>query len=67
ATTVLSFDARSGPVGDGFAPLPIPSLPPLVGLTFYAQTLWVEQVGWITSPAVLGLVSSKGLSITFQP
>ena len=58
---LLTFPFSSDAFGDALAPLPILNRPNLVGLTLYAQALWV----WTSCPLPpFGLSSSKGLALT---
>ena len=61
AAILLTFPFSSDAFGDALAPLPILNRPNLVGLTLYAQALWV----WTSCPLPpFGLSSSKGLALT---
>jgi hypothetical protein len=68
AIFVASFDMKSDPSGSGFAPLPIPNNPAIVGSQYYAQTFWVEDKanGQTCSHAAFSLVSSVGIALTVQ-
>lgn len=69
AMQLIALDFYSEANGFGVAPAPIPNDPSLVGQTFYAQSVWVEDVanGYDCSAAQYHLVSSRGLAITIQP
>ena len=69
ATQVLSFDITSDPGGSGAAATPIPNNSNLAGGSFYAQTVWIEDVadGQATGPSPFHLVSSIGMKMTIQP
>ncbi|MBL8747988.1 MAG: VCBS repeat-containing protein [Planctomycetes bacterium] len=55
--------------GAASAPLPIPDIPWLAGLTVHVQTFWAGDpgLGETCSPAAYELASSRGLTITVQP
>ncbi|HKE02287.1 MAG TPA: VCBS repeat-containing protein, partial [Planctomycetota bacterium] len=63
----LDFSSDAG--GTAFAPAPIPNLPGIVGVSFEAQSLWLEApaAGWSCSTAIVPLVSSRGLTFTVAP
>jgi hypothetical protein len=70
ATQLISFDAFSDPSGNAQTPAAIPNDNSLIGMNFYAQTIWA----WPTTTCVLNpvtnplnLSSSNGLKITIQP
>jgi hypothetical protein len=67
ATELFALDASSGPSGEQFAAVPIPSNPSLVGKTYFVQSFWVEPAIQRCTQGLAGLVSSRGLSITIQP
>ena len=60
---------HSDPGGVGAAPLPIPAIPWLAGLTVHVQSFWIGDAGLgdTCSSASFELQSSRGLSITLQP
>ena len=60
---------HSDPGGVGAAPLPIPAIPWLAGLTVHVQSFWIGDTGLgdTCSSASFELQSSRGLSITLQP
>jgi hypothetical protein len=65
ATEVYPVDFYSTAAGNGAAPLPVPFVPQVIGLTYYAMGLWVWAPG---CPAVQpnNLSTTKGLSLTLQ-
>lgn len=64
---ILPIDMSSDGTGLGFGPLPFPNSPILVGLTFFAQSLWIETTAENCSPSPLELLSSNALTIVIQP
>jgi hypothetical protein len=60
---VLLSIASDG-AGAAFAPLPIPSLPGLAGVTVYAQALWPWAPDAACDPSALLWSSTPGLAIT---
>lgn len=65
ASTLLEgFNMGGTQFNTGLAIVPIPLSPPIVGVTIYAQSLWVWNTCVLPSP--IGLSSSEGLTITFQ-
>ncbi|HKE01006.1 MAG TPA: VCBS repeat-containing protein, partial [Planctomycetota bacterium] len=60
----LNFDSDG--VGAGISSVPIPNNPSLSGATVFAQGLWLENINETCSPSPLGVVTSKGLSVTIQ-
>jgi hypothetical protein len=67
ATEILALDAVSDVFGSGFAPAPVPNVPSLAGLDYFAQVIYVEPASFECSNGLFGFVSSKGLEITIQP
>jgi hypothetical protein len=67
ATQLLDFNIATNTHGEGYAPAPIPNNPVLVGAAFFAQSYFAEPLGAQCSPSQFGLVSSRGLSLTFMP
>ncbi|MBI3817435.1 MAG: VCBS repeat-containing protein [Planctomycetes bacterium] len=69
ATEVYSLDAYSEVSGVNFSPAPIPNNPLIIGNTYFAQGLWVEDAanGHDCSPGQYHLESSRGLMLTIQP
>lgn len=66
ATQVFAIDAVSDASGIGRMAMPIGNLPQLVGVTAYLQSIWLAPPALCT-PSLFGLISSRGLSITFHP
>ncbi|HKE01392.1 MAG TPA: VCBS repeat-containing protein, partial [Planctomycetota bacterium] len=67
-TGSLSFvDVSTDAEGTGFASLPIPNVPAFVAESVHLQALFLETPGFRCSSSTLGLASSKGLTLTFQP
>jgi hypothetical protein len=66
---VASFDYPTDAGGNGMAPVPLPNNPAIVGITFYAQSLWIENfaAGLACGGSQFFLVNSAGLSVTIQP
>lgn len=67
AGTLIPFDIVTDGEGNGFAPFPLPTIPGLVGLTFYCQSIFVEPPGRSCTIGLLNLVTSRGLALTVQP
>jgi hypothetical protein len=67
ATESGGLDVLSDASGTSYTSIPIPNNPILAGVHYYFQTFWVEPAGFRCSPAILGLMSSRGLDITLQP
>jgi hypothetical protein len=67
ATQLLDFNIPSNTHGEGYAPVPIPNNPILVGSVFFAQSYFVEQPSIQCSPSPFSLVSSRGLSLIIMP
>ncbi|MBL8693306.1 MAG: VCBS repeat-containing protein [Planctomycetes bacterium] len=65
ATQLFAIDAVSDASGIGRMAMPIGNLPQLVGVTAYLQSIWLAPPALCT-PSLFGLISSRGLSITFQ-
>ncbi|MFN0206959.1 MAG: hypothetical protein ACKVS6_11710 [Planctomycetota bacterium] len=63
STELLTFDFFSDANGLGIAPAPINNDVNLVGLTFYANALWV-WTGQCPPPSPLGISSSNAVAIT---
>jgi hypothetical protein len=53
--------------GAGYAPLAIPDYPALAGQVIYAQAVYFEKAPERCTPALFGIVSSKGLQIRILP
>ncbi|HKE00905.1 MAG TPA: IPT/TIG domain-containing protein [Planctomycetota bacterium] len=62
---LLGLNFFSDASGTGFASLPIPAFPGLVGATVYGQAVWAWSGACPLPP--FGLSSSMGLQITFEP
>lgn len=69
ATEVYAFDIYSDPQGAAFYNCGIANVPTNIGLSFHAQTLWVENAstGQKCSNALAGIVTSRGCTITILP
>jgi hypothetical protein len=65
STELLPLDSVSNGFGFAASTVAIPIDPTLVGLTFYAQSIWA-WTGCTAAPP-LNLSSSNGLAITIQP
>jgi hypothetical protein len=68
ANQLYTMDAYSSYGGSSFAKVPIPNNVALVGMLFYAQTLWVEDAvnGRACSTALAAIVTSMGLTMTIE-
>ena len=69
STFLAALDVVTGSEGIGFAPSPLPNNPAIVGATYAAQAIFVENAknGLGCSPALVHLVSSHGILVTIQP
>jgi hypothetical protein len=64
ATTIYLFDIRSGPHGTANAVTGIPLDPALVGLDFYAQSLWVWTAADAYFSPPVGASTSRAIKLT---
>lgn len=64
ATTVYAFDMRSGPNGCARSITGIPADPTLVGLPFYAESLWIWTAADAWSSPPVGASTSRAIKIT---
>ncbi|MBL8693645.1 MAG: VCBS repeat-containing protein [Planctomycetes bacterium] len=69
STEVYTADFVSDTAGTAVAAVPLPYLGSLVGLTYYAQGLWIENAmdGLACSTSIYDIVTSKGEMFTIQP
>jgi hypothetical protein len=65
AAEAFALDAHSDGLGDGFAAVPIPPSPTLLGKTYFAQCVWYW--GAACPQLAVGLSASNGLAITIVP
>jgi hypothetical protein len=64
---VFGLDANTDLAGSAVTVAAIPSIPALVGKTYYAQTSYIEPKGLSCGAALFGLVTTRGLAITIAP
>ena len=61
---LLAFDAPTDPAGTAFVDFSIPNNPALAGTPAYFQGFFLTT---LCKPSPFGLMSSRGLSLVFQP
>ncbi|MFN0207193.1 MAG: FG-GAP repeat domain-containing protein [Planctomycetota bacterium] len=66
STEIFLLDIISDASGTGFAPVPIPNNPSIIGNQYYAQSLWYESTAKCT-PSFLGFVTSIAVGLQIQP
>ncbi|MFN0207484.1 MAG: FG-GAP repeat domain-containing protein [Planctomycetota bacterium] len=67
STTVYFFDIYSGPNGSAGEVTGIPLDPTIVGLPFFAQTLWIWDTASAWSSPPVGASTSAGVMLTILP
>ena len=69
STFLLTLGIQSDAAGTGRLGLPIPASLALLGTGYFAQSLWFEHAatGQTCSHGAFRLVTSRGLSLRFQP
>ncbi|MFN0207113.1 MAG: hypothetical protein ACKVS6_12490, partial [Planctomycetota bacterium] len=67
SSVVETADFASDASGAGFAGVPVPASPSIIGNSYFAQVLWLWAAPSNCVPSPLGMSSSNGVVITVQP